>query len=74
MTSKTSDQSNNFGRLKSEYKAAFDEWAAQVSALRMLSEAQSDSHAIDEVRAKADVAEAAYRETRDQLAGMVSCP
>ena len=72
MNSKTGDQETNVERLTAEYKAAFEEWAAQVGRLQALSESEPDSWAVDEVRAKADAAEAAYRETRDELACVVS--
>ena len=72
MNSKTEDQEMNVERLTAEYKAAFEEWAAQVGRLQALSESEPDSWVVDEVRAKADAAQAAYRETRDELACMVS--
>jgi hypothetical protein len=72
MRSKIADQQTNLGQVASEYKAAFREWAEQVGLLQSLTESQPDSWAIDEVRARADAAEAAYRETRNHLACMVA--
>ncbi len=72
MSSKTADLETNLGQVESEYKTAFREWAEQVGLLQSLSESQPDSWVIDEVRARADAAEAAYRETRNHLACMVA--
>jgi hypothetical protein len=74
MSSKTADQEADLQRVKSEYKAAFGEWAAQVGLLQTMSESAPDSPVIEEARARADAAEAVYRETRDELAGMASEP
>jgi hypothetical protein len=72
MSSKTADLQTNLGQVASEYKSAFREWAEQVGLLQSLSESQPDSWVIDEARARADAAEAAYRETRNHLACMVA--
>ena len=62
------DRNENLRRVKSDYRNAFGEWAAQVGRLRTGSEEERD-----EARVQAEAAEAVYRETRDQLAGMVCC-
>jgi hypothetical protein len=62
------DRNENLRRVKSNYQVAFGEWAARVGRLRALGEGD-----VGEARAQADAAEAAYRETRDQLARMVCC-
>jgi len=72
MSSKTADLETNLGQVESEYKTAFREWAEQVGLLQSLSESQPEGGVIDEVRARADAAEAAYRETRNHLACMVA--
>jgi len=54
--------------VKADYKSAFGEWAARVGRLRTIGEGE-----MDEARAQAEAAETVYRETRDQLAGMVCC-
>jgi hypothetical protein len=60
-------------RVKSDYKIAFGEWAAQVGRLQSIRQSEEEAPVVDEVRAQAEAAEAAYRETRDQLAGLVCC-
>ena len=60
------DRNERIRRVKSEYENAFGEWAARVERLRTISEGERE-----EARAQAEAAEAVYRETRDQLAGMV---
>jgi hypothetical protein len=69
------DRETEFRRVQSDYKAAFGAWAAQVGLLQTMSQsALSDNRVIDEVRASVNAAEAIYRETRDQLAGMAGEP
>lgn len=65
------DRDENLRRVKSDYKIAFGEWAAQVGRLQTMSESETENLVIDEARARAEAAEAVYRETRDELAGMV---
>ena len=60
------DRNENLRRVKSDYQNAFGEWADRVGRLRTSSEGERD-----EAQAQAEAAEAVYRETRDQLAGMV---
>ena len=62
------DRKENLRRVKADYKVAFGEWAERVERLRASSEGERD-----EARAQAEAAEAVYRETRDELAGMVCC-
>jgi hypothetical protein len=62
------DRNENFRRVKADYQVAFGEWAARVGRLRTLGEGEQE-----EARAQAEAAEAVYRETRDELAGMVCC-
>jgi hypothetical protein len=62
------DQNEDLRRVKSDYKIAFREWAARVGRLRTIGDGE-----MAEARAQAEAAEAVYRETRDQLAGMVCC-
>ncbi len=62
------DRTENLRRMKSDYRIAFGEWADRVGRLRTIGDGEKD-----EARAQAEAAEAVYRETRDQLAGMVCC-
>jgi hypothetical protein len=62
------DRKENLRRVKADYKIAFGEWAVRVGRLRAISGGETD-----EARAQAEAAEAVYRETRDELAGMVCC-
>jgi hypothetical protein len=62
------DRNENLRRVKADYKTAFGEWAARVGRLRTIGEGE-----MDQARAQAEAAETVYRETRDQLAGMVCC-
>jgi hypothetical protein len=62
------DQNEDLRRVKSDYKIAFGEWAARVGRLRTIGDGE-----MAEALAQAEAAEAVYRETRDQLAGMVCC-
>ena len=62
------DRHENIRRVKSDYQSAFGEWAARVGRLRTIGDGE-----VDQARAEAEAAEAVYRETRDQLAGMVCC-
>jgi len=55
--------------VKSDYQAAFGAWVAQVGILQTMSDSEAD--ALGNVRAKARAAEAVYRGTRDELAGMI---
>ena len=62
------DRYEDIRRVKSDYETAFGEWAARVERLLTISEGE-----MGEARAQAEEAEAVYRKTRDELAGMVCC-
>ena len=55
-------------RLRADYKGAFDEWALQVSRRHKVSETTPDSLIMKEAEERVEVAQIAYRETRNRLA------
>lgn len=56
----------NIERLRADYKGAFDEWALQVNRRRQVID--TDGEVAKEAEERVEVAQSAYRETRDRLA------
>ena len=69
MTNRTTQEQTRFRRLRAAYKAAFGEWSLQVRFLQAPRSCSArNSTAIQEARAQASDAQAAYRDSRDLLA------
>src|SRR5437899_186348 len=58
-------------RLREAYEAAFAQWASQVNRLQSLKHSTPDGVAIEEVQSQVEVAQTAYRESRDLLAELL---
>lgn len=59
--------SENSDRLRADYKAAFDQWAKQVSRLQKIATSSRDTSIAQEAEARVSAAELDYRRSRDKL-------
>jgi len=53
--------------LRADYRAAFDEWALQVSRLQAVTSSPAARFVIAEAEARVAAAEIVYRDSRDRL-------
>jgi hypothetical protein len=57
----------NSQRLRKDYRAAFKEWASQVSRLKLLTNCAGDGFDVKQAEDQVKAAEFVYRDTRNRL-------
>ncbi len=70
VTTGTTEEDTDSGKLRKDYKEAFDDWALQIGRLQ----AAAAGDDANEAATRAAVAEAAYRDSRDRLTDDMGWP